>query len=225
MEALPSKLDLLQSSIVSIDYKHKKVITNSLQIASYFGKRPSDVNRRIARLVKKGLCKVTQSYYLNQQGKKQNYYELSRDIFLLVVLGFTGVKADQFKADFIQLFNRLEAELHQWQTGRKLTVNATKQANDELQWLKSELAKVIPTSKRCTMIFNHFQIAINKAVTGKGIKIDRNNLQIDQLNQIERLEEGVQAKVKQLRMDGVEPEKIRDDVLGMIKRGIFYVGN
>lgn len=219
ISTLPRKAELLQHDLVDIDQHHKKVITNTLQVADYFSKRPSEVNRRIASLTKKGLCRIAPSYYLNQQGKQQNYYELNRDQFLLVVMGFTGDKADQFKTDFIRLFNQQEAELQQWQNGRLIATNATKQANDQVAVLQADLAKVIPASNRCKMLFNHIQIAINKSVTGVGKKIDRDSLPIDQLNEIERLEHAVQAEIKQLKADGIAPEQIRDDVLVLIKAG------
>ena len=130
MTAIPTKSELLEVSLVAVDKQHKKIITNSIQIANHFLKRPSEINRRIALLSKKGLCRIAPSYYRNQQGKKQVYYVLNRDEFLLVVLGFTGDKADRFKADFIKLFNQQEAELKQWRAGRLVAADTTKQAND-----------------------------------------------------------------------------------------------
>jgi Rha family phage regulatory protein len=212
---LPTNSELLQGDLFAIGHQHKKVITNSLQLAYHFDKRPSEVNRRIASLIKKGLCRIAPSYYLNQQGKQQNYYELNRDQFLLVVMGFTGDKADQFKAEFIQLFNSQEAELLQWRKQRLLTSESTKRANDQVYLLQADLAKEIPRSKRCTMIFIHFQDAINIAVTGSA-KTKRSDMTSHQLIQISQLEQFVNDEIKRLRLDGVPPQQIRDDVLTMI---------
>ena len=212
----PTKAELLQYDLVAINHQHKKVITNTLQVANHLNKRPSEVNRRIASLTKKGLCRIAPSYYLNQQGKQQNYYELNRDQFLLVVMGFTGDKADQFKADFIQLFNQQEAELLQWREQVLLTTDSTKQANDKVYQLQAALAEVIPRSKRCTMIFIHIQQAITKAATGSA-KTERALMTANQLYQVALLEQKVDAEIERQRIGGIAPEQVRDDVLAMIK--------
>lgn len=73
---LPTRIDLLQGGIVTLDHQHKKVITNTIQVADHFGKRPSNVNQRIASLVKRGRLKIKPSYYLNQRSNltKLNSY-------------------------------------------------------------------------------------------------------------------------------------------------------
>ena len=218
MENLPTKLELFNCDVMRISQHHKKIIANSLAIAQYFGKRPSEVNKRIRSLNKKGLCKIAPSYYLNQQEKKQIYYELSRDEYFLIALGFTGNKAEQLKTNIIKLINQLEAELIKWQTGKLTACTATKQANDELMWLKTELEKVIPTSKRCTWLFTHIQIAINKEVTGKGKKIDRRTLSTNELDNITNLEKLVQAEILSRKEQGLDPEIIRNEILQIIRK-------
>tara|TARA_R110002049_G_scaffold189793_3_gene358421 strand:+ start:1693 stop:2412 length:720 start_codon:yes stop_codon:yes gene_type:complete len=213
---LPTRIDLLQGGIVTLDHQHKKVITNTIQVADHFGKRPSNVNQRIVSLVNRDRLKIKPMYYLDHHGRDQKYYELNRDQFLLVVMGFTGDKADQFKADFIQLFNSQEAELQQWRKQSVLTSDSTKQANDKVYQLQAELAQEIPESKRCTMIFIHFQRAITKSVTGTA-KTERAMMTAHQLYQVEQLEQMVNNEIERLRLDGIAPQQIRDDVLTMIR--------
>jgi Rha family phage regulatory protein len=215
-EIIPTKADLLKTDIVAINQHHKKVITNTIQLANHFLKRPSEINRRIALLSNKGLCRIVPSYYLNQQAKKQKYYELTRDEFLLVVMGFTGSKADKFKSDFIKLFNHQEAELTQWRAGRLIASDMTKAANDEIYWLKNKLAETIPTSKRCVMIFIHIQKRITKVATGSANTI-RESMTSSQLHQVTELEQQVQDYIKQLRVEGVDPVQIRDNTMAMIQ--------
>jgi Rha family phage regulatory protein len=216
MTTLPTKADLLKTDIVAIDQHHKKVITSSIQIADYFGKRHSNVIRRVTALIKIGLLKIEPSYYLNQQLKKQKYHELNRDQFLLVVMGFTGDKADKFKSDFIKLFNQQETELRQWRTGRLIASDMTKAANDQIYWLKNKLAETIPTSKRCVMIFIHIQKRITKVATGSANTI-RESMTSSQLHQVTELEQQVQDYIKQLRVEGVDPVQIRDNTMAMIQ--------
>jgi Rha family phage regulatory protein len=213
---LPTRIDLLQGGIVTIDHQHKKVITNTLQVADHFGKRPSNVNQRIASLVKRVWLKIKPSYYLNQQGKEQKYHELNRVQFLLVVMGFTGDKADQFKADFITLFNHVEGERNYWRQQRHLASDSTKLANDNISWLQKSLAEVIPSSKRCTMLFIHVQRAIKKTATGSA-NTEFEDMTTCQLYRVEQLEQAVHAKIERLKTDDIAPEQIRDDVLTMIR--------
>jgi len=213
---LSTKSELLEVSIVAIDQFHKKVITNTIQLANYFLKRPSEINRRIALLSNKGLCRIAPSYYLNQQGKKQKYYELNRDEFLLVVMGFTGSKADKFKSDFIQLFNQQETELRQWQQGRLVAIDTTKEANDQIHLLQNKLAETIPNSKRCTMLFVHIQQAITKIATGKA-NTNRDTMTEGQLLKISNLEEQVEIQIEQLNREGLPPITIRNEVIATIK--------
>jgi Rha family phage regulatory protein len=213
---LPTKADLLKTDIVAIDQHHKKVITSTVQIADHFGKRHSNVIRRLTALIEIGLLKIEPSYYINLQAKKQKYYELNRDQFLLMVMGFTGKKSEQFKANFIKLFNQQEAELRQWQTGRLIATDTTKQANDHIHWLQNKLADVVPSSRRCTMLFIHIQQAITKAATGSA-KTKREMMTACQLFQVGELEQQVRKIIERLRRGGIDAEKIRDDTMAMIK--------
>ncbi|CRL45848.1 Phage regulatory protein Rha (Phage_pRha) [Sodalis glossinidius str. 'morsitans'] len=50
--------------------------------------------------------------------RKSPYFELTRDAFVLIVMGFTGKRALQWKIDYIKAFNRMEATLYGTQAGR-----------------------------------------------------------------------------------------------------------
>ena len=49
------------------------------------------------------------SSYRNQQNKKQPCYYLTRDGFTMLVMGYTGQKAMQFKELYIKRFNEMES--------------------------------------------------------------------------------------------------------------------
>jgi Rha family phage regulatory protein len=216
MTTVPTKADLLKTDIVEIDQHHKKVITNSIQVADYFGKRHSNVIRRVTALIKKDLLKTEAIFYLDRYGRGQKYHEFNRDQFLLIVMGFTGDKADKFKSDFIQLFNQQETELRQWRQGRLIASDTTKDANDQIYKLQNELENVIPNSRRCTMIFNHIQNRITKVATGSA-NTKRESMTFSELDQVTEIEQQVQNHIKRLRGEGVDPVQIRDDVMEMIQ--------
>lgn len=52
-----------------------------------------------------------QSEYLNEQNHKQPMYYMTRDGFTILVMGYTGEKAMQFKEAYIKQFNAMEKTL------------------------------------------------------------------------------------------------------------------
>lgn len=89
---------------------------NSLFVAKFFGKEHKTVLRAISNILENdsGLSQefrqhnFVPSSYRNEQNKKQPCYEMTRDGFTLLVMGFTGKKAMKFKEEYIKRFNRME---------------------------------------------------------------------------------------------------------------------
>lgn len=98
--------------------KNEQVLTTSRNIARDFGKRHDHVLRDIDNVIK-GLPKngeALQMFYpstyiheINKQEYKQ--YLINRDGFTLLVMGFTGDKAMEFKLKYIEAFNEMEQQL------------------------------------------------------------------------------------------------------------------
>lgn len=91
--------------------KENKAVTTSLKVAETFGKRHRDVMRNISNLTAQN-CAVgkmfAKSTYLNKQNHEQPMYYMNRDGFSLLVMGFTGKKALNFKLKYIDAFNKME---------------------------------------------------------------------------------------------------------------------
>lgn len=87
--------------------------TSSTTMARYFGKEHNIVVRAINNLSK--IAKITPGFFIEttyqDHGRTYPSYNLSRDGFALVGLGFTGKRALQFKLDFIQAFNAMEKQV------------------------------------------------------------------------------------------------------------------
>jgi Rha family phage regulatory protein len=92
-------------------------ITTSRIIADKFGKRHDNVIQKIKSLVDDdsveffSALEIKEAEYIDSQGKPRKEYHLNRDQFVFVVMGFTGKKANKFKAEFIKRFNFMEREL------------------------------------------------------------------------------------------------------------------
>ena len=90
-------------------------VTSSLLVAQKFGKQHKDVLGAIRRLAENSadVPKIQQMFYETQQldfyGRLQNVFIMNKDGFSLLVMGFTGKKALQFKVDFIEAFNKMES--------------------------------------------------------------------------------------------------------------------
>ena len=54
-----------------------------------------------------GVSNFRQSSYFNLQGKEQPCYEMTKDGFTLLAMGFTGKKAIEFKINYINAFNQM----------------------------------------------------------------------------------------------------------------------
>lgn len=87
------------------------VVTSSLMVAEYFGKRHKDVLRSISMLEcstefnQRNFAPVT---YQDAKGEQRPMYYLTRDGFTFLAMGFTGKVAAKFKEAYINAFNEME---------------------------------------------------------------------------------------------------------------------
>lgn len=90
------------------------VTTTSTQVADHFNKRHDTVLRAIRKLECSGefrLRNFAESSYINEQGKEQPCYRITRQGFSFLAMGFTGKDAAQWKEAYIDTFDRMEAAL------------------------------------------------------------------------------------------------------------------
>ena len=96
--------------------RHGRAETNSQHVAACFEKRHADVIRGIRSLVATEPSLSERNFafteYADSRGKMHPAYDMDRDGFTLIAMGFTGPKALRFKMAYIAEFNRMEAALH-----------------------------------------------------------------------------------------------------------------
>ena len=107
------------NDLVSI--KNDEAVCTSLQIAEKFGKRHDHVVRDIENLLegipKSGETYFQKSSYKNEQnGQEYPMYYMNRDGFSLLVMGFKGKKALEWKLQYIKAFNQMEHILNEKST-------------------------------------------------------------------------------------------------------------
>jgi len=97
-----------------VSIKGNELTTTSKIISDAFGK----VHRNITRDIEKLDCSDSfrahnfeQSYYLSPQNKKIPCFNITKDGFYFLCMGFTGKKAAKWKESFISTFNQMEKGL------------------------------------------------------------------------------------------------------------------
>ncbi|EBB7877683.1 Rha family transcriptional regulator [Salmonella enterica] len=92
-----------------------KAVTTSKAVGEFFRKLHKDVIRTIESLEcspEFTRLNFELSEYTDSTGRKLPMYEMTKDGFVFLVMGFTGKKAAAFKEAYIAEFNRMEAELY-----------------------------------------------------------------------------------------------------------------
>lgn len=148
--------------------KEDVTVVTSLDVAETFGKEHYHVMEDIREIQKKvstpdfsGL--FHEGEYKASNGKKNPMYYMNRDGFTLLVMGYTGEKAMQFKLAYINQFNAMEKALQGRLIERQKGI-AVRQA----------LTKAIQQSSENERMHGHaystYTNAIYKSIFGKNAK-------------------------------------------------------
>ena len=132
-----------------------KVSTTSLDIAEKFEKKHKDVLKTIRQLE----CSASFNgrnfapvKYKDAKGEKRPMFHITRDGFAILVMGFTGKKAMQWKEKYIAAFNRMEEELKKQWLAAKL--QASKIRLSDWDAISSMMEKAFFGSDTFTKILN-----------------------------------------------------------------------
>lgn len=98
-----------------------EMFTDSLTVAESFERRHDDVVKSIEKLIERNndvardnrtfsdiSRQFVKSWYKDASGRTQTKYLLNRDGFALLVMGFNGKKAHEWKLKYIEAFNKME---------------------------------------------------------------------------------------------------------------------
>ena len=162
------------SSLVTA--RREQAVCSSLMIAEHFYKRHKNVIQTIETKILPAVSKefgrlnFQPSSYVNSQNKKQPMYYMTRDGFTLLVMGFTGKEAMEWKIKYINAFNSMEKLLkerstpeflelrEQGKTIRRIETDAIKEF---VEYAKSQ------GSKHAHWYYKSFSSMVNKAAKVK----------------------------------------------------------
>ncbi|EAI8164007.1 phage antirepressor Ant [Campylobacter coli] len=98
---------------VNLNIKENKVFINSLDLAKVFNKNHRHILQTTKNQPQNDFTESNfiLSTYKDKKGELRPCYNLTRDGFSLLVMGFTGEKAYKWKIEFIKAFNEMEKRL------------------------------------------------------------------------------------------------------------------
>lgn len=103
--------------------KDGHAVTTSLEVAKLFEKEHRTVLRDVRNLTAQN-CTVKNMFiettYTNKRGQEQPMIYMNRDGFSLLVMGYTGKKAMEFKLKYIEAFNKMEAYIREQEAVKQL---------------------------------------------------------------------------------------------------------
>ena len=155
-----------------VQIKNDVVFADSLQIAEHFGKQHKNVISAIEKFPKDEFSRLNfkPSDYINERGKTYKMYLLTKDGFAMLVMGFTGKKAYEWKLKYIQAFNKMESLIQErnsseWQLTRENGKMLRRYETDVIS--DFVLYAIKSGSSNPQMYYKHFSSLVNKTA---GIK-------------------------------------------------------
>nr|DAZ78862.1 MAG TPA: regulatory protein [Caudoviricetes sp.] len=170
----------MNNLVASIDVKEYEgqPVVSSREVANNFEKQHKHVLESIEN-IKAENSAVTkmfiESSYKAGTGKNYKEYLLTRDGFSLLVMGFTGAKALQWKLKYIEAFNKMEEKLKNLNpyTGISKELQAIFVIDKKQQQIEQNVNEVkqdLKNFKDNAPLFNIECDTLQKALRGKVIK-------------------------------------------------------
>lgn len=157
--------------------KEEILTANSRDVAEHFEKDHKHVLESIRNLTAEN--SATKSMFIEtsfeSRGKFYPQYELTRDGFSLLVMGFTGAKALEWKLKYIEAFNEMERELKRLFEERKRTEIERAKGIIIRHILTDTIKMKIADSPNKKFAYPNYTKLIYRTIFGKSLK----ELQVD----------------------------------------------
>ena len=136
---------------LGIRIDQRQLLVSSVDVAKRFGRRHDHALRDIDQLLEVSPNLGRSNWfrpreYIDAQQRVQRAFDLTRDGFVLLVMGWTGPKALEFKIGYIEAFNAMEAALRTGGVDRPLSRTKTQFKAEELLtgWNEEAIAGGLP---------------------------------------------------------------------------------
>lgn len=171
-----------------------RIVTTSNAIAEHFGKRHDHVLRAIRNLdcsPEFNARNFGAVEYIDEKGEARPAFEITRDGFTFLAMGFTGKEAAQWKERYIEAFNQMEAALRAPaavpspapRTRKALPGGLTIDQQDAIKALVRSRADAQPQEKRAKAAITLWS-AINSKYKTTGKKDGYKNIPAEQFGEV-----------------------------------------
>lgn len=196
--------------------ENNEILTaNSRDIAEHFEKQHKDVLEGIRNLTAEN--SAVKSMFIETayevRGKQYPQYEMTRDGFSLLVMGFTGSKALEWKLKYIAAFNEMEKELRRLYTERRKWEIERAKGVMIRHILTDTIKMKIADSPNKKFAYPNYTKMIYKAIFGKPLKELQTELGVKPKESIREYLTAEQLK---------EVESLEMLVSGLINVGMGY---
>lgn len=160
----------MHKDVVITRNNNGELVVTSRQVAEDFGKQHQHVTQAIENLISENsLLKsmMMESEYTTERGRKYKEYLLTKDGFSLLVMGFTGSRALEWKLKYIEAFNKMEQAIKNPYAHLSKEVQAIFALDHKQQQLAIEVKEL----KEGMPLFNVECKEIQAAVKRKGVEI------------------------------------------------------
>lgn len=179
---------------------------SSLQVAEDFGKQHKNVVQAIEN-IKAENSAVTpmfiESSYQAGTGKHYKCYDITRDGFSLLVMGFTGKEALDWKLRYIEAFNRMEQHI-------KLQYDTIQQLESQARADRAAAMRMNAENRRMKMLLDHpeMQKLSPESLTTLGVKRMEQTLGKDMSAKLPEVEKTYSATEVGKMLGGLSAMKI-----------------
>lgn len=188
---------VINGQSVEFEVVNSGVFTTSLSVANVFEKRHSDILAQIREFPKDDFTErnFPLSEYTDSTGRKLPCYNLTRDGFSLLVMGFTGARAYRWKIEFIEAFNKMEA-----------MIKAAK--NNDLN-LQSKFAEILSALKEKSNEADEYKAKYYESLERENSLLrDRLRFKSENLQKSTRLSESEKENIINLYKSGLSQAEI-----------------
>ena len=153
-----------------------QVVTDSRSVAEHFGKEHGKVLRTIDNLVSQNGLTKNMFYETSREyrGQSFRYFLMNRDGFSLLVMGFTGAKALEWKLKYIDAFNAMEEALNSRHNNNVMDIATAKKLVDKFDDTLSLLSKGFETFRDNFNTVIEKQSKIIDILKGFSVEVDKN---------------------------------------------------
>lgn len=215
-----------------------RIVTTSRMIAEKFGKRHSNVLQAIDNLeYSQEFIQLNFKFneYTDPIGRKLREYYITKNGFACLVMGFTGKDAAEFKEQYINAFERMEAELNRPKELSRIEILELALNNEkEKLRLEGEVKRLEPKAKLYDKVMDDGRLysvsEVAKVLKLKGL--GRNKL-YEQLrgwgllftNKNEPKQQYVDSGLFEVRFTWVEALDMKIPTVKVTNKGLRYISD